>query len=190
MDPIPLSETYEMVTDHRTVWINDKKQGHCVARHGLVASEFFGPDTPLDLKVFKLIEPPSWSAFRALVKDGLGVELPKLQPGHEELKEGELAWPVSAGIWMGFIDETGWFPMQVKPLEDDMPSAEQLRLEKESPETAPKRETLIYLAQFPESATKWPYTFPGCHPAKRWRLPDEEERFKAERFYGLNKTPF
>ncbi len=98
-----------------------------------------------------------------------------------------LNWPDGDGIWMANIPEIGWFPLRVKALVDDLPSAEQLHAEAVSPETAPPRRILAYVAQFPESETSWPYLFPGNHPAKEWRRPSMDEMAKADRFYGVSK---
>lgn len=98
-------------------------------------------------------------------------------------------WPTDEGIWMGFHKALGgWFPLLTMALKDDLPSKEQMRLEAESPETAPPRATLAIVAQWPESETKWPYTFKGCHPVKQWRKPTEEELVKARHFYRLDET--
>ena len=42
----------------------------------------------------------------------------------------------------------------------------------------------LLVAQFPESATSWPFTFQKCHSAKEWRRPTAEEMEKARKFYG------
>lgn len=89
-----------------------------------------------------------------------------------------LEWPTSEGIWMGNIPSVGWFPMRVIALKDDLPPI---------PKPAGYvPATLAYVAEFPESVTSWPYTFHGCHPATEWRLPTEEELFKAQLFYGFS----
>jgi hypothetical protein len=71
---------------------------------------------------------------------------------------------------MGFIDSVGWFPMRTKELTDDLGSGA----------------CLAILAQFPESASSWPFTFQGCHPVKLWRRPTGDEMERAKVFYGLN----
>lgn len=99
-----------------------------------------------------------------------------------------IPWPTDEGIWMGNIgNRIGWFPLQTRALKDDLPSLEQMRLEKESPETAPPRATLAIVAQFPKSKTSWLYTFQSCHPVNEWRHPDEDEMRRARIFYGLDK---
>lgn len=98
-------------------------------------------------------------------------------------------WPTDEGIWMGHHIDLGWFPFLTKALRDDLPTKEQLRLEAESPETAPPRAILMIVAQWPESKSSWPYTVKGCHPVKVWRKPDEEELKRAQTFYGITPTP-
>jgi len=78
-------------------------------------------------------------------------------------------WPTDEGIWMGFIEPIGWFPMKTKGLIDDLGS----------------NECLAILAQFPKSKDDWPFTFKGCHPATKWRRPTDEEMSKAKIFYGI-----
>jgi hypothetical protein len=96
-------------------------------------------------------------------------------------------WPTDEGIWMGFIDGgIGWFPMQTMYLRDDLPTREEMAREAAG-EVMPPRKVLAIVAQWPESETSWPYTFQGCHPAKQWRRPDEDELRRALIFYG--KTP-
>ncbi len=94
-------------------------------------------------------------------------------------------WPTDEGIWMGHHKDLGWFPFQTKAMRDDLPSAEQLRLERESPETAPPRRVLAIVAQWLESERSWPYTVQNCHPVKMWRKPTAEELAKAKHFYGV-----
>jgi hypothetical protein len=96
-----------------------------------------------------------------------------------------IPWPTSDGLWMANITEIGWFPLQVMALKDDLPSLEQMLLEKESPESAPPRAIAGYVAQWPESKGHWPYTFKGSHPVKEWRKPTYEELTKAKQFYNL-----
>lgn len=101
-----------------------------------------------------------------------------------------IPWPTDEGIWMGNnVDLGGWFPFLTKALRDDLPSAEQLRLERESPATAPPRAVLGILAQWPMTKDSWPFTFKGSHPVKEWRRPTEEELKKARHFYRLDQTP-
>ena len=87
---------------------------------------------------------------------------------------------------MGFIEDAniGWFPLETMALKDDLPSFEQLRLERESPENAPPRKTLAIVARYPLNEKNWPFTFKGCHPAKRWRRPTDAELTQARKFYG------
>ena len=81
--------------------------------------------------------------------------------------------------------EPDWFPLQTMAMKDDLPSAEQMRLERESPATAPPRAVLLIVAQWPESELSWPYTFKGCHPVKQWRRPTDDELIKAKHFYQI-----
>jgi len=98
-----------------------------------------------------------------------------------------IPWPTDEGIWMGHHEQLGWFPFQTKAMKDDLPSAEQLRLEREAPESAPPRRTLAILAQWLESDHNWPYTFQNCHPVKEWRKPTEDELKRARHFYRLDE---
>ena len=98
----------------------------------------------------------------------------------------EIEWPTTEGIWMGWFEDVGWFPMKTMFLRDDCPTLAMLRIEQEEPLAAPPRRPLALVAQFPESAASWPFTFQKCHPAKKWRRPDEDELFKALAFYGLH----
>lgn len=93
-------------------------------------------------------------------------------------------WPTDEGLWMGNVSAVGWFPFYTKGLEDDLPSREQMRLEKESPETAPPRTILCIVAQWLESDKSWPFLFKSNHPAKEWRRPTEDEECRAKVFYG------
>ena len=100
-------------------------------------------------------------------------------------------WPTDEGVWMANIAlatgsaEPDWFPLQTMAMKDDLPSAEQMRLERESPATAPPRAVLLIVAQWPESELSWPYTFKGCHPVKQWRRPTDDELIKAKHFYQI-----
>ncbi|HEY1171014.1 MAG TPA: hypothetical protein VGH19_06545 [Verrucomicrobiae bacterium] len=102
--------------------------------------------------------------------------------------EGIFPWPTAGGIWMGYIDGgIGWMPMQAMELKDDLPSVEQMRLEKDNPLTAPPRATLAITAQFPQPDGCWPYLFPGNHPVKAWRLPVGDELSRAKKFLGVKE---
>jgi hypothetical protein len=79
-------------------------------------------------------------------------------------------WPTEPGIWCGEIPGVGWFPMRV-------------RRWKEYPEGVPHL-PMPLVAQFPESKTSWPFTVQGCHPAKSWRRPTDDEMRRAKIFYG------
>lgn len=102
----------------------------------------------------------------------------------------EYEWPTDKGIWMGYFEGVeDWIPMLTDEMKDDLPSQEQLRLEKEDPENAPPRKTLLIVAQqpVPPEAGVWPYTFQGCHSATKWRRPTDEELEKARIFHGISK---
>src|SRR5262245_38614712 len=102
--------------------------------------------------------------------------------------ESEVDWPTDEGIWMGYVSKTsGWFPFRTMALRDDLPSAEQLEAERLDPVNVPPRAILMIVAQFPQSQDRWPYTVQGCHPATKWRRPNDEEKQKALHFYGMEK---
>lgn len=87
-----------------------------------------------------------------------------------------IAWPNSDGLWMAFFDSMGcWFPIRTLALRDDLDAKN------------PNPPVLAIVAQFPESQTSWPFTFRQCHPAKRWRRPTDDERKKAQVFYGIGE---
>src|SRR5437762_2936087 len=95
-------------------------------------------------------------------------------PGSLQPDGSETPWPTDEGIWLGWIDGgIGWFPMQTMYLRDDLPSREEMEEERR---TGVKwiGKPLAVVAQWPESETSWPYTFQKCHPAKRWRRPNED----------------
>ena len=83
-------------------------------------------------------------------------------------------WPTDEGIWMARFESIGWFPIRSKYLRDDLPTREEMAREAAG-EVMPPRKVLAIVAQFPESATSWPFTFQKCHPAKEWRRPTAEE---------------
>ena len=51
---------------------------------------------------------------------------PKAQAGFAPSNGSEtvVEWPTDEGIWIGWIDGVGWFPMQTMYLRDDLPSRE------------------------------------------------------------------
>lgn len=89
---------------------------------------------------------------------------------------------------MAQFDSIGWFPIRIMYLRDDLPTPSDLDYEKAIGYPLQRR-VIAIVAQHPESATSWPYTFERCHPAKAWRRPDNDEMARALVFYGLLTAP-
>src|SRR5579872_6301879 len=107
----------------------------------------------------------TWFGFQTKeLLEAFLARFPEVPNPHDELFD----WPLDEGIWMGNVEAVGWFPFRTMALKDDLPSKEQMRLERESPETAPPRAILCITAQWLQEDSNWPYLFKSNHPAREW----------------------